>query len=78
MNYEIRIAMAERELAHLKEMQKLEQTRLDAHDSSLDALEKLHLQHVKDMAELRQIVKDIGEMLKSFLASLGARNGPTT
>lgn len=74
MDYELRIAMAERELAHLKEMQKLEQARLDAHDTSLAAFQARHAQAVEDhdreMKELRAIVMEIGVMLKNFIASM--------
>lgn len=37
MDYEFRIKHAELELAHLREMQALHSTRLDAHDRSIEA-----------------------------------------
>lgn len=37
MDYEFRIVVAERELAHLREMQQLTRSHLDAHDRSVEA-----------------------------------------
>ncbi len=37
MDYEFRIQVAEKELAHLREMQRLMRSNLDAHDASFDA-----------------------------------------
>jgi chromosome segregation ATPase len=39
VDYEFRIKVAERELAHLREMQALTQAHLDAHDKSFNAVE---------------------------------------
>ena len=41
MDYEFRIKIAEKELAHLREMQTLYRARADAHDASLAALDTL-------------------------------------
>lgn len=41
MDYEFRIKIAEKELAHLKEMQSLFLARQDAHDASIAMLDKI-------------------------------------
>jgi hypothetical protein len=43
MDYEFRILVAEKELAHLREMQKLNAGRLDVADTRLDRIQELVL-----------------------------------
>lgn len=38
MDYEFRIQLAERELAHLKELQQMQRSHLDTHDQSIEAI----------------------------------------
>jgi hypothetical protein len=84
VDYEFKIRMLEREIAHLKEMQQLQSGRLDIHDRGFDAVHetlaetgRMLRQSALELEEMRGIVRESQVMLKQLLDAMltGRRNG---
>ncbi len=70
MDYEFRILLAERELAHLKEMQSLQRIHLDTHDRSFEAAAE-RLNRIESLLEETvQSQVRTQKMLEDFVAIL--------
>jgi chromosome segregation ATPase len=76
MDYEFKIHMLERELAHCKEMQQLMQAQAEAHDRSITALSPRLERIEANLEALSGLTVVIGEKLSALIDSLHApRNG---
>jgi hypothetical protein len=75
MDYEFRILLAERELAHLKEMQALQRAHLDTHDRSFEAAGE-RLNRIESLLEqTAQSQVRTQKMLEDFVAILARSHG---
>ncbi|MBV9269171.1 MAG: hypothetical protein JO061_23580 [Acidobacteriaceae bacterium] len=70
IDYQFRIKVAERELAHLREMQAIQQAHLDAHDCSfeavggrLDRIEADLAAAAANLNEVRPALKNLSEII---------------
>jgi hypothetical protein len=75
MDYEFRIKVAERELAHLREMQKLTEAHQDTHDMSIAALGgrmdrvEANLETTSEL--LRETAKKLAELILALRGGSG-------
>lgn len=64
MDYEFRITLAEKELAHLKEMQALVRTRADTADDRLGRIEDIIRDHTEMFADVHATLHEVSELQK--------------
>lgn len=71
MDYEFRITLAEKELAHLREMQDLMRGRMNAHDTSIEALRDLQA-HTEaniqaNQAAIAELTRNVNQLVQALL-----------
>ena len=77
MDYEYRIQLAEKELAHYREMQTILRSHQDAHDRSIEGLKTIQQRTEANLEKLSvaQLVTEarlesLGKALEAFIAAL--------
>lgn len=75
MNYEFRIELAEKELAHLREMQSLIRARQDAYDQAVDAAIARFTRIEENLEKLTAAQLVTEQKLQSLIAILAREHG---
>lgn len=70
MDYEFKILLLEKETAHLREMQALMRTHLDAHDTTLKSLEAIMLRTEGNLERISSNMESLTEKLAALIAAL--------
>lgn len=71
MDFDFRIRLLEKELAHYREMQDLVRARLDTHDHGIEALVDAQIRLTKSQERTDETVKTLAEDLKILADTVG-------
>jgi archaellum component FlaC len=70
MDFDFRIRLLEKELAHYREMQDLVRARLDTHDNSIEAIADALVRLTKSQEQTNESVKTVAESIKTLAGDL--------
>jgi hypothetical protein len=71
MDFEFKIRMLDKELAHYREMQELMRSRLDTHDSGIDAIVETFARAASIQEQTNETVKTLAGDLKILADTVG-------
>jgi len=70
MDFDWRIRMLDKELAHYREMQELMRSRLDTHDNSIEAIVDALVRAATSQEQTNETVKTLAETVKTLAGDL--------